>query len=91
VVRASCPLITKDGQDAHPTKWDNLFSGVPLAKRSHSKNKAASHPNLIFKPIAQDLLYSSVAVTYKVPDADLVIAVVSQKKSQLLRQKILRD
>jgi hypothetical protein len=29
-VRASCPLIIKDGQDAHPTKLGNLFFGVPL-------------------------------------------------------------
>jgi len=53
VVRARCPLITKDRQDfgvsaqsfpagryandkaqepsnaAHPTRWNNLFSGVP--------------------------------------------------------------
>ncbi|AFW93528.1 hypothetical protein FJR06_10575 [Dolichospermum sp. UHCC 0352] len=26
----SCPLIIKDGQDAHPTKLGNLFFGVPL-------------------------------------------------------------
>jgi cation diffusion facilitator CzcD-associated flavoprotein CzcO len=25
----SCPLIIKDGQDAHPTKLGNLFFGVP--------------------------------------------------------------
>ncbi|KHG41615.1 hypothetical protein OA07_10255 [Aphanizomenon flos-aquae 2012/KM1/D3] len=31
VVRASCPLITKDRQDAHPTKLGNLFFGDPLA------------------------------------------------------------
>ena len=30
MVRASCPLIIKDGQDAHPTKLGNLFFGVPL-------------------------------------------------------------
>jgi hypothetical protein len=30
VVRASCPLIIKDGQDAHRTKLGNLFFGVPL-------------------------------------------------------------
>jgi hypothetical protein len=30
-VRASCPLITKDRQDAHPTKLGNLFFGDPLA------------------------------------------------------------
>ena len=29
VVRASGPLIIKDGQDAHPTKLGNLFFGVP--------------------------------------------------------------
>jgi hypothetical protein len=26
----SCPLIIKDGQNAHPTKLGNLFFGVPL-------------------------------------------------------------
>ena len=30
MVRASCPLITKDRQDAHPTKLGNLFFGDPL-------------------------------------------------------------
>jgi hypothetical protein len=25
----NCPLIIKDGQDAHPTKLGNLFFGVP--------------------------------------------------------------
>jgi hypothetical protein len=29
VVRASCPLTIKDGQDGHPTKLGNLFFGVP--------------------------------------------------------------
>ncbi|MFN7413312.1 MAG: hypothetical protein ACK5RT_05280 [Dolichospermum sp.] len=28
----SCPLIIKDGQNAHPTKLGNLFFGVPLDK-----------------------------------------------------------
>ncbi|NJL65505.1 MAG: hypothetical protein HC903_31640 [Methylacidiphilales bacterium] len=30
MVRASCPQIIKDGQDAHPTKLGNLFFGDPL-------------------------------------------------------------
>ncbi|WP_235334528.1 hypothetical protein [Aphanizomenon flos-aquae] len=30
MVRASCLLIIKDRQDAHPTKLGNLFFGVPL-------------------------------------------------------------
>ncbi|KHG40671.1 hypothetical protein OA07_16015, partial [Aphanizomenon flos-aquae 2012/KM1/D3] len=29
----SCPLITKDRQDAHPTKLGNLFFGDPLSLR----------------------------------------------------------
>ena len=35
MVRASCPLIIKDGQDAHPTKVGNLFFGVPLEEEFH--------------------------------------------------------
>ncbi|MEH2239090.1 hypothetical protein [Nostoc sp.] len=31
MVRTSCPLITKDGHLAHPTRWNNLFFGVPLS------------------------------------------------------------
>jgi hypothetical protein len=30
VVRASCPLILKDRQDARPTNLGNLFFGNPL-------------------------------------------------------------
>ncbi|NJL61214.1 MAG: hypothetical protein HC903_04505 [Methylacidiphilales bacterium] len=32
MVRASCPQIIKDGQDAHPTKLGNLFFGDPLCR-----------------------------------------------------------
>ena len=32
MVRASGPLIIKDGQDTHPTKLGNLFFGDPLDK-----------------------------------------------------------
>jgi hypothetical protein len=39
VVRASCPLTIKEGQDAHPTKLGNLFFGVPLEEvRSNIKS-----------------------------------------------------
>ncbi len=31
----SCPLITKDRQDAHPTKLGNLFFGDPLEAEPH--------------------------------------------------------
>ncbi|OBQ03228.1 MAG: hypothetical protein AN490_17900 [Anabaena sp. AL09] len=39
----SCPLIIKDGQNAHPTKLGNLFFGVPfLVKGGNNKNPVPS-------------------------------------------------
>ena len=57
MVRASCPLIIKDGQDAHPTKLGNLFFGVPLELACSGVNIAgvvSFHGNLVVRQIYFD-------------------------------------